>query len=154
MNYYNYDIVLQEVPNEISLSFSITGCNLRCVGCHSPHLWKKSNGFELTDEVLKEIIDKYTGKITCVLFMGGEWYEKELISKLDIINKLGYNTCLYTGLEIDEISDDIKDRLTYIKYGKWDNEKGGLDSDKTNQIFLSLKGNIKMNYLFNRDLVD
>lgn len=86
--------------------------------------------------------------------MGGEWYEKELISKLDIINKLGYNTCLYTGLEIDEISDDIKDRLTYIKYGKWDNEKGGLDSDKTNQIFLSLKGNIKMNYLFNRDLVD
>lgn len=148
MNYYNYDIVLQEVPNEVSLSFSITGCELRCVGCHSTHLWKKSNGTELTDDILLNLLNKYKNKISCVLFMGGEWYEEELIRKLSMVSELGYKTCLYTGLEIDKISNNIKEKLTYIKYGRWDISKGGLDSKTTNQVFLSIKDNKKLNNIF------
>ena len=41
MYYYDFQVVLQEVPGEISLCFSISGCDKHCEGCHSPFLWKK-----------------------------------------------------------------------------------------------------------------
>ncbi len=48
MNYSDIQIVMQEVPGEISISFTITGCNLRCEGCHSSYLWKEDSGQRLT----------------------------------------------------------------------------------------------------------
>ena len=71
LRYSSYDIVLQEIPNEVSLSFTITGCGLRCIGCHSEYLWDKNNGEVLTDELFVSLIKKYEGMISCVLFMGG-----------------------------------------------------------------------------------
>ena len=40
LKYINYDIVFQEVPNEISLVFNISGCPHKCEGCHSKYLWE------------------------------------------------------------------------------------------------------------------
>jgi anaerobic ribonucleoside-triphosphate reductase activating protein len=147
MKYYSYDIILQEVPNEISLSFSITGCNLMCVGCHSAHLWKKDSGLHLDENEFKEIIYKYKDFITCIVFMGGEWYKEELINLLKI-SKTVFNlkTCLYSGL--DDVDDKIKEQLTFLKTGKWDRNLGGLDSLKTNQRFIDVVNNKNLNYLF------
>ena len=83
MRYYDYNIVLQEVPNEVSLSLSITGCKLSCDGCHSPYLWKE-HGEILTNEIFTDLLNKYTGLISCVLFMGGEWHEEELVNLLSL----------------------------------------------------------------------
>ena len=58
LKYSSYDIVLQEIPNEITLSFTITGCGLRCVGCHSEYLWDKNNGEELTNELFLSLLKK------------------------------------------------------------------------------------------------
>ena len=38
LKYYNYDIVFQEIPDEVTLAVNLTNCPHRCIGCHSPHL--------------------------------------------------------------------------------------------------------------------
>ncbi|MBV1888297.1 MAG: anaerobic ribonucleoside-triphosphate reductase activating protein, partial [Urechidicola sp.] len=133
MYYYNFQIVLQEVPGEISLCFSISGCSLHCVGCHSPFLWKEGSGKLLTEDNYTKILDQYNGLASCVLFMGGEWDETELISLLKTAKNKKYKTCLYTGEET--VSQDIISELTWIKTGKWVQTLGGLDSKITNQKF-------------------
>lgn len=148
MNYYKSDIVLQEVPHEISLCFSICGCELRCEGCHSPFLWKKSAGTELSQTAFMNEIHKYRGLITCVLFMGGEWEKNQLIEFLKLAKKRGLKTCLYTGC--DNVDEDLKNELTFLKTGSWIASKGGLDSNHTNQNFIEVSSNRNLNHLFKK----
>ena len=96
--YSDLQVVLQEVPGEISLCVSVTGCPLRCKGCHSPFLWKKGTGSALTDEVFVAALERYKNMLSCVLFMGGEWEAEALIHKLQIARSYSLHTCLYTGL--------------------------------------------------------
>ena len=143
MKYSDIQIALQEVPNEISICFTITGCQLRCDGCHSPYLWKKENGVELTKNEYVSTLNRYQGFASCVLFMGGEWDETSLVKFLEIAQKMNYKTCLYTGLE--NVSDNIKQHLTWLKTGQWKKELGGLDSITTNQKFIEIKSNKILN---------
>ncbi|OEK07650.1 anaerobic ribonucleoside-triphosphate reductase activating protein [Flavivirga aquatica] len=146
MYYYNFEVVLQEVPGEISLCFSISGCPLRCQGCHSPFLWKEGVGDLLNKNAFEEILNVYNNLATCVLFMGGEWYEKELIELLKLAKLKNFKTCLYTGKE--EVALAILRELTWIKTGKWEQVLGGLNSITTNQKFIEVKTNKNLNYLF------
>ncbi|MGN7515908.1 MAG: anaerobic ribonucleoside-triphosphate reductase activating protein [Allomuricauda sp.] len=146
MFYHDFQVVLQEVPGEISLCFSISGCPLRCHGCHSPFLWKEGNGHELTPEYFKTLLNQYAGFATCVVFMGGEWHPRTLTEYLQHAQDQGYKTCLYTGQE--KISSHICDHLTFLKTGKWDPTRGGLESKRTNQVFLDLRTNTILNHLF------
>jgi len=149
MRYYDTQIVLQEVPDEVSIAFSITGCNIQCKGCHSPYLWNKNKGLELTDDVFIDILTPYIGLATCVLFYGGEWHQEELIEKLIIAKKNGFLTCLYTGEE--SISFEIEEQLDYLKVGPWIESKGGLDNPDTNQRFIDIKAKATINYKFRND---
>tara|TARA_B100000497_G_C7633544_1_gene380782 strand:+ start:612 stop:1070 length:459 start_codon:yes stop_codon:yes gene_type:complete len=146
MRFYDFQVVFQEVPGQISLCFNISGCPLRCEGCHSPYLWKKNNGEKLTDEYFKKILKKYKGYATCVLFMGGEWHLSELKSKLKIAKSQGFFTCLYTGE--NKINNELLNLLTWVKLGPWINSRGGLDNSKTNQRFVQIKNNKTLNNLF------
>lgn len=146
MKFLNYEIVFQEIPNEISLAFQITGCKLACKGCHSKELWNPKNGEELTNEKFETILKKYNDYISCVAFFGGEWYKKDLIDKLKIAKKYNLKTCLYTGEE--DISSDIKSHLDFLKVGKWIEELGPLSSPTTNQKFIDLNNNKILNNLF------
>ena len=150
MYYHSFQIVFQEVPGEISLCFSICGCALRCDGCHSPFLWKEGNGRLLTEEHYNSILDRYNSYATCVLFMGGEWHEQELLEKLRIAKQKGFKTCLYTGEE--KVSSEIKSELTWLKTGKWVKELGGLESNTTNQKFIEITSNNILNHLFQKPL--
>lgn len=78
--------------------------------------------------------------------MGGEWHEKELIEKLKLAKKTGYKTCLYTGEE--KISMQLKEHLTWLKTGKWKENLGGLSCKNTNQKFIEVRTNKKLNHLF------
>ncbi len=146
MNYSTIEIVLQEVPGEITICFSICGCNIRCEGCHSPFLWKENNGKKLTSKIYEETLDTYKGFASCVLFMGGEWHQNELIKFLTQAQSKGYKTCLYTGET--EVSNTILNHLTWIKTGKWEAVLGGLDKLKTNQKFIEVSTNKIQNHLF------
>lgn len=149
MYYYNFQVVLQEVPGEISLCFNISGCSLYCDDCHSPFLWKKNNGLLLTNAAFKSILKKYQNLATCVLFMGGEWHSSELIEMLKLAKNNHYKTCLYTGE--DSVSEEIKNHLTFLKTGKWQKKLGGLESKLTNQKFINVLTNQNLNYLFSKN---
>lgn len=151
LRYSSYDIVLQEIPNEVSLSFTITGCGLRCIGCHSEYLWDKNNGEVLTDELFVSLIKKYEGMISCVLFMGGEWHLEELLNKIKFVNEIGLKTALYTGLndrQIERKTPQLLTELNYLKTGRWSERLGGLNQPTTNQKLRNLKTGEILNHLF------
>lgn len=101
---------------------------------------------KLIDALFADLLNKYKSMISCVLFMGGEWEEEDLINKLKTAEDNGLNTCLYTGME--DVSDEIKNHLTWLKTGPWIAELGGLDSPETNQKFIEVKTNKLLNHYF------
>jgi anaerobic ribonucleoside-triphosphate reductase activating protein len=84
--------------------------------------------------------------ISCVLFMGGEWHEEELIHKLKLAQELGYKTALYTGE--DDVSVSLKRYLTYLKTGRFIPQLGGLTSPTTNQRLINVSTGECLNHLF------
>ena len=38
LRFVNYDLVFQEIPDEVTLALNISNCPNRCDGCHSPYL--------------------------------------------------------------------------------------------------------------------
>jgi anaerobic ribonucleoside-triphosphate reductase activating protein len=150
IRFCNQQVVWQEVPNETSLAFFITGCPLGCKGCHSVESWKRGSGQILTEIYLAEQLQKYQDLISCVLFMGGEWLPEKLILLLKIAQAEGLATCLYTGLEKTELDPRILTSLTYLKTGRWIAERGGLNSLTTNQRFVDLRTGECLNSLFVR----
>lgn len=146
--YKNVDVVFQEVPNEISLAFSMAGCPFRCVGCHSPELWTEQKGKNLTLEVLESYLQQYNNLITCVLFMGGEWKPDGLLTLIDKANEYGLKTCLYTGA--DSVPDKLMAKLNYLKTGQWLEQLGGLSSPTTNQTFINVKTGENLAHLFRK----
>lgn len=149
MRYLTKQIVFQEIPDEISLSYLITGCPLRCIGCHSSDSWQKEAGHELSLNHLKTELLRYHGWISCVLFMGGEWHDTELNSYLDLVLAHGLKTALYTGLET--LPSELCKKLDYIKYGPYRHMLGGINSPTTNQYLINnrtkeiIKGRLNQN---------
>lgn len=146
LNYYDVKTVLKEIPGEVALSFSITGCCKRCKGCHSDYLWDMDSGKPLTEDVLNEYITKYAYLLTCVLFMGGDWDKEYLIKLLKIAKSNKLKTALYTGE--NQVDKEIVDLLDYLKTGKYIAELGGLGSKSTNQKFIEVKSGNNLNHLF------
>lgn len=152
MQYFTKSIVLQEVPNEISLAFTVAGCPNNCKNCSWKNTIEKYPLFELTNDLFENLIQKYVGYVSCILFMGGEWCE-DLIDKLRISKKNNFKTCLYTGLELKYVKDEILSNLDYIKTGRYIEELGGLDNPNTNQKFIDLNtGQILNEHFSNRDI--
>ena len=55
MKYVDAKIVFQEIPDEITLAISISGCTIHCAGCHSKYLWDDV-GELLTIDSLKQLL--------------------------------------------------------------------------------------------------
>lgn len=128
MKYVDYEVVLREIPDEITLAINISNCPYHCEGCHSPHLWKDI-GTTITPMELVNLIDLNKG-ITCVAFMGGPF--EEVNSASNFIHHVypELKTAWYTGfsaLPIEEYS------LDYIKIGRYIKSKGPLNVPTTNQ---------------------
>lgn len=137
MKYSNPQIVLQEVPNEISLALSISGCSLECQGCHSKETWDKDFGKLLSLEGLQNLINKKK-YISCILFYGGEWELNTLTTFIDLIKKSELKVALYSGEELDYFPKEFIKKLDYLKVGKYIKSLGGLSSKRTNQKFYEI----------------
>lgn len=135
MNYFpEYtQLVLQEIPNEISVCISLAGCGHSCVGCHSPHLQDKNGGTILVSTIFNTILDKYEGKASCVLFFNGEYQTANLIELVKMSKNRNFKVALYSGYDLDELDSRLVGMLDYIKTGSFKEELGGLSSRTTNQ---------------------
>ncbi|MFI3314253.1 MAG: anaerobic ribonucleoside-triphosphate reductase activating protein [Rikenellaceae bacterium] len=132
LKFASFDIVFQEVPNEITLAINITGCPNRCPGCHSWHL-TEDNGSDLNIESLDMLIEPYKGSVSCVCFMGGD-SDKATVEELarHVHNFWGLKTAWYSGCESYPTD---KNAFDFVKLGGYKSELGGLKSKSTNQRF-------------------
>jgi anaerobic ribonucleoside-triphosphate reductase activating protein len=138
LKFLNTQVTFSEVPDEISLCIEISGCKLRCPGCHSPHL-QEDIGERLTPEVLDKLIESNKG-ITCVCFMGegGRLFDIAYFSEL-VHLKHDLKTALYTGLDFhldtmtECVSRPIACEFDYVKTGPYIEALGPLNKKTTNQ---------------------
>lgn len=132
LKYLNGTIVMQEVPDEVSLAIVISGCIHKCPDCHSKYSWE-DKGQPLLEH-LPIILQQYKKYITCLCLMGGDQDQFELLSVVKQAHDAGLKTCLYSGYdEMSQINRNLLDELDYLKLGKFDKEKGPLNSATTNQ---------------------
>jgi len=140
LRYQSYDVVFQEVPDEVSLAINLSNCPNHCKGCHSPHLWSDSG--EILDETaLSGLLETYGDAITCVCFMGGD-ASPSLVERLAVyIRKQTKNRIKvgwYSG-KAEFPSGCSLANFDYLKLGPYIRELGGLDSPQTNQRFYRIK---------------
>ena len=140
LKYLGYSIVLEEVPDEISLAINISGCPHKCEGCHSKYLWKDDG--EILEDNLDKLLDKYGDYITCVCFMGGDQDLIQLWYCCKKVKERGLKVCIYTGYDtmlpfahLSFFSNSYMDNgfVDYIKTGRYHKYFGGLNNKSTNQ---------------------
>ena len=137
LKYLYKSVVFQEVPGETSLALAISGCQVRCKGCHSRELWE-DKGIPLTVEEVEHLLKELEG-VTCLLLMGGEHDINSLI-ELFIYAHKRVKTAWYCGLDMipkDKIG--ILDYLDFVKIGRFDLDLWPLNSSTTNQKFYEIK---------------
>ena len=103
IKYVEKSIVFEEIPDKVTLAFSISNCQNRCKGCHSGFL-RRDIGNILNEEVILSDFDKDLKRCNCVLFLG-EGNDIESLIKLNDFIKDRYNieTAIYSGR--DKVED-------------------------------------------------
>ena len=132
---YSYDIVCQEIPDEVTLAVNISCCPNRCPGCHSPWLWEDA-GRPLDEALIEELMESYGSAITCFCFMGGDAAPEEIERMARWIHERWpqIRTGWYSGK--DTLPNGFDSAvLDYLKLGPYIAELGGLKSPQTNQKF-------------------
>jgi len=145
MKVASVDVGFIELPEQIMLNIYAVGCKKNCKDCHNPDLrnfnYKKS--YELTDEVFETKLKLCSGLIDGVCWLGGDavYQEDRLINLSNLIKKHGnLVNCLFTGLKLQEVSNNIKEVMDVIVDGEWNGKK--LDEKDTSQtIWVKSKDN-------------
>ena len=124
-------VVLEEIPDRVTLALEISNCQGNCVGCHSPFL-RDNIGKELTPAVADALVADNFG-INCFLFLG-EGNDRDALIALAAHIRSRHpklELALYSGRTSAE--DDLKEIFDYIKLGPYIEEFGPLNSVTTNQ---------------------
>ena len=142
LKFVNYDIVFQEIPDEVTLAINISNCPNHCPGCHSPYL-TNDIGCDLTRETLDELLIKYGAGITCICFMGGDSDPHEVERLAFYLCRQNINSVKvgwYSGKSV--LPDPFDTQwFHYIKLGPYIEHLGGLKQKNTNQRFYKLENN-------------
>ena len=136
MKFVSFDIVFQEIPDEVTLAINLSGCPNRCEGCHSPHL-QEDAGEVLTKNVLVDLLNTYGNAVTCVCFMGGDSSPEKVLDLAQFAKQFHKKTAWYSGSS--KIYENAPQHFDYIKLGKYRAELGGLNSPTTNQRFYKIE---------------
>jgi anaerobic ribonucleoside-triphosphate reductase activating protein len=138
LRYLNYNIVFQEVPDEITLAIHISQCPHRCKGCHSPIL-QQNSGEYLTESVLDHLLNRYGNAITCICFMGGDAEPKEIEKMAEYVKQQSnVKTAWYSGNNKFPEYCNIH-QFNYVKLGPYIDYLGGLHACTTNQRFYAVR---------------
>lgn len=132
IRYVSHEIVFKEVPEEISLAFSISNCRGSCDGCHSP--WLREDIGDDLEKDLPEFLKAHQGKVTCICLLGEGNDYPALRNCLKMAKDAGFKTCVYTGSDMPNIFYMHNAQLVdYLKVGSYQKELGPLSDPRTNQ---------------------
>lgn len=133
-------VVLEEIPDRVSLAVDISNCRGNCIGCHSPFL-KKDIGRELTPAVIDALVADNFG-VNCFLFLGEGRDPEALLDLADYVRSKGLLAAVYSGRE--KVEDIFWNHFDYIKLGPYKEAFGPLNNPSTNQrLFALLDGRWK-----------
>ena len=124
-------VVLEEIPDRVSLAVEISNCRGNCVGCHSPFL-RKDIGDELTPAIVDALIADNFG-VDCFLFLGEGKDPASLLALASHIRAAhpSLALALYSGRE--EVEPEYWEAFDYVKVGPYRPECGPLNERSTNQ---------------------
>ncbi|NLZ20204.1 MAG: anaerobic ribonucleoside-triphosphate reductase activating protein [Bacteroidales bacterium] len=125
------DIVLEEIPDRVTLAVEISNCRGSCPGCHSPFL-KLDLGEELTPEAVDRLIADNFG-VDCFLLLGEG---NDLQALLGIAEHLRRHhpeirRAVYSGRP--QVEPEVYAAFDYVKVGPYVEELGPLNKPTTNQ---------------------
>jgi anaerobic ribonucleoside-triphosphate reductase activating protein len=137
MKYVDVKEVFAEIPDEITLAISISGCPIRCPGCHSQYLWADV-GEELTVEALSSLVTGHRG-ITCLCFMGGDQDPAEVDRLARWVKEhSAVRTAWYSGRS--RLAPEVElSHFDYVKLGPYDEKLGPLNQPTTNQVLYRIR---------------
>lgn len=122
-------VVIEEIPDRVTLAVDISNCQGNCVGCHSPFL-KSDVGEELTEGVIDNLVADNFG-VDCFLFLGEGRDLESLLRLASHVRSKGLFVALYSGRV--SVEDRIFEAFDYVKVGPYIESFGPLNSKTTNQ---------------------
>jgi len=130
-------VVLEEIPDKVTLAVEITNCQGHCEDCHSPHL-RDDLGEELTPAKIDALFGDNFG-VNCFLFLGEGKDVDALLKLVKHINKKypSIEVALYSGLH--HTDERVWDYFDYVKIGPYRAEYGPLNKPTTNQRMYRLE---------------
>ncbi len=130
-------VVMEEIPDRVTLAVDISNCTGLCEGCHSPFL-RGDVGEELTPDVVDRLIGDNFG-VNCFLLLGEGNDRKALTDIASYVKRAhpSIELALYSGRET--VEDDIFDIFDYVKVGPYRPSCGPLNSRTTNQRLYKVK---------------
>ena len=125
------DIVLEEIPDKVTLAVEISNCRGSCPGCHTPFL-QQDLGEELTPAVVDALIASNFG-VNCFLLLGEGKDKDALLRIAEHLRKAhpGIERAVYSGRT--EVEPEIYAAFDYVKVGPYIAERGPLNKPTTNQ---------------------
>ena len=122
-------VVLEEIPDRLTLAVEVSNCRGNCPGCHSPFL-REDVGVELTAAVIDRLVADNFG-VDCFLFLGEGRDPETLLALAAHVRSLGLKAALYSGRE--DVEDAVWAAFDYVKVGPYRAECGPLNARTTNQ---------------------
>ena len=122
-------VVMEEIPDRVTLAVEISNCRGNCPGCHSPFL-KKNIGQKLTPEIISDLVSDNFG-VNCFLFLGEGRDPRDLLSLASHVRSLGLSPALYSGRKTVPV--EFWQTFDYLKLGPYIEELGPLNTKTTNQ---------------------
>ena len=100
-----------DFPGEVSAIVWVSSCNLRCVYCHNPDI--VLNKGTKTEKDLFDFLNKRIGKLSAVVFSGGEaTLASDIIDVIRRVKSMGFKVKLDTnGAAPNVISSLLQDNL-------------------------------------------
>ena len=125
------NVVLEEIPDRVTLAVEISNCQGSCVGCHSP--WLKTDvGEPLTEEAIDSLIADNFG-VNCFLLLG-EGKDPEAVLRIAAHLRAKHpalERAIYSGRTA--VEDELFEAFDYVKVGPYNAEYGPLNKGTTNQ---------------------
>ena len=109
-----------------SFEIYLSGCDGECGDeCHTKELWEFNQGEYFTNRMIKvrDKVKTFNTLIDWIWVLGGEPLlqdHEDLIELLNNIRSMGKLVVLFTRFELDQIPEEIKSLVNYIKTGKYD----------------------------------
>ena len=125
------DIVLEEIPDRVTLAVEISNCRGSCPGCHSPFL-QRDLGEELTPKVIDRLIADNFG-VNCFLLLGEGSDSEALLGVAAHLKAAhpGIERAVYSGRA--QVEPALYEAFDYVKVGPYIAELGPLNAPTTNQ---------------------